>query len=186
MTGTLTAKQRIFINEYLKDMNATRAYMVAYPHIKSEKSGASAASRMLRNVKVKSEIEKRMRARERRLEVKQDDVLRELIAMAFSDITDYTNIVTHTEKDPVTGKRKREQSLEITDTADLTKMQKKAISCIKNGKYGIEVRLEDKLKAIELLGRYMGMWKDKVEISDLTEQKNTLDDILRQMRGDDE
>lgn len=52
----LTEKQKIFVDEYLIDMNATRAYKIAYPHVKSEGSAMSAASRLLRNVKVKAYI----------------------------------------------------------------------------------------------------------------------------------
>ena len=57
----LTEKQKRFVNEYLVDLNATRAYKVAYPSYKKEETINAAASRMLRNVKVKEYIDKRMR-----------------------------------------------------------------------------------------------------------------------------
>ena len=50
-------------------------------------------------------------------------------------------------------------------------------------KFGIELKLNDKEKALELLGRHLGMFKDKLEVSGLDEEKNKLDDILQQMRG---
>ena len=71
----------------------------------------------------------------------------------------------------------------LTDTADLTESQIKAIAGIKEGKFGIELKLNDKEKALELLGRHLGMFKDKLEVSGLDEEKNKLDDILQQMRG---
>ena len=71
----------------------------------------------------------------------------------------------------------------MTDTADLTESQIKAIAGIKEGKFGIELKLNDKEKALELLGRHLGMFKDKLEVSGLDEEKNKLDDILQQMRG---
>lgn len=71
----------------------------------------------------------------------------------------------------------------LTDTADLTESQTKAIAGIKEGKFGIELKLNDKEKALELLGRHLGMFKDKLEVSGLDEEKNKLDDILQQMRG---
>ena len=43
---------------------------------------------------------------------------------------------------------------------------------------------KDKLKAAELLGKRYGLFKDKVEVSGLDEEKSKLDDILNQMRGD--
>ena len=50
----------------------------------------------------------------------------------------------------------------------------------------VEIRLKpsDKLKALELLGRHLGMFRDRVEVSGIDEEKKKLDDILRQMRGD--
>lgn len=48
----MTKKQKIFADEYLIDLNATRAYRVAYPSVKKDETAAAAAARMLRNVKV--------------------------------------------------------------------------------------------------------------------------------------
>ena len=45
---------------------------------------------------------------------------------------------------------------------------------------------KDKLKAAELLGKRYGMWKDKVEVSGIDDEKSKLDNILNQMRGGDE
>ena len=72
----------------------------------------------------------------------------------------------------------------VKDTASLSDTQIKALSGIKESRGGIEVKLNDKLKALELLGRHLGMFKDKVEVSGIDEEKKKLDDILRQMRGD--
>ena len=47
----MTEKQKIFADEYLIDLNATRAYRVAYPSVKKDETAAAAAARMLRNVK---------------------------------------------------------------------------------------------------------------------------------------
>lgn len=49
----MTEKQKIFADEYLIDLNATRAYKVAYPRVKNDKVAAAAAARLLRNVNVK-------------------------------------------------------------------------------------------------------------------------------------
>lgn len=60
MKGNLTEKQQIFADEYLKDLNGTRAYKVAYPNVKKDSVAAAAAARMLRNVKVKTYIEEQL------------------------------------------------------------------------------------------------------------------------------
>ena len=72
----------------------------------------------------------------------------------------------------------------IKDTAGLSENQIKAIAGIKQGKFGIEVKLNDKEKALELLGRHLGMFKDRVEVSGLEEEKTKLSDLIEQMRGD--
>lgn len=57
----MTEKQKIFADEYLIDLNATRAYKVAYPNVKKDETASAAGSRMLGNVKVKSYIGEQLR-----------------------------------------------------------------------------------------------------------------------------
>ena len=162
----MTEKQKIFADEYLIDLNATRAYKVAYPRVKNDEVAAAAAARLLRNVKVAAYISERMQERQKRTEVTQDRVIEELAVIAFAKATDFAQIVNG--------------NVVLTDTADLTESQIRAIAGIKEGKFGIELKLNDKEKA---LGRHLGMFKDKLEVSGLDEEKNKLDDILQQMRG---
>lgn len=56
----LTEKQKIFVNEYLVDLNATRAYKVAYPNVKKDDTAAVNGNRLLRNAKVKEYLNERM------------------------------------------------------------------------------------------------------------------------------
>lgn len=167
----LTEKQKLFANEYLIDLNATRAYKAAYPRIKSDDVAAQAGSRMLRNVKVAEYIQKRIDERQKRTEITQDMVIKELAAIAFAKATDYASV--------------RNGNVEIRDTDELTEEQIKAIAGIKEGKFGIEVKLNDKEKALELIGRHLGMFKDKVEVSGLESEKTKLDDLISQFRGGD-
>jgi phage terminase small subunit len=81
----LTAKQKIFVDEYLVDLNATRAYKVAYPDCKKEETVNAAASRLLRNVKVDAYIKQRMQERENRTEITQDMVLQRWWDIATAD-----------------------------------------------------------------------------------------------------
>lgn len=166
----MTEKQKIFADEYLIDLNATRAYRKAYPSVKKDETAAQAGSRMLRNVKVAEYIAERMQARQERTEITQDRVLEELAAIAFARATDYAEV--------------KDDQVFIKDTAGLSENQIKAIAGIKQGKFGIEVKLNDKEKALELLGRHLGMFKDRVEVSGLEEEKTKLSDLIDQMRGD--
>ena len=63
--------------------------------------------------------------------------------------------------------------------------QKKAIAGIKEGKHGIEISFHSKSQALEQLGRHLGLFKDKIEVSGaLNTAQNGLDNILKQLRGD--
>ena len=165
----MTEKQKIFADEYLIDLNATRAYRVAYPSVKKEEAAAVNGSKLLRNTKVAAYIQERMQERQKRTEITQDRVLQELAAIAFAKATDYAEI--------------KNECVRIKDTDTLDEQQIRAIAGIKEGKYGIELKLNDKEKALELLGRHLGMFKDKLEVSGLEEEKKKLGDILEQLRG---
>lgn len=52
----LTKAQQIFADEYLKDLNGTRAYKVAYPRVKKDTVAATNAGRLLRNAEVASYV----------------------------------------------------------------------------------------------------------------------------------
>ena len=88
----MTEKQKIFADEYLIDLNATRAYKVAYPSAKKDETAMANGSRMLRNAKVAEYIAERMQERQERTEVTQDRVIAELAAIAFAKATDYVSI----------------------------------------------------------------------------------------------
>ena len=172
----MTDKQIIFANEYLIDLNGTRAYKDAYPHVKNDNTAAAAATRLMNNPEVKDYIDKRIKDRLERIEVTQDDVIQELAAIAFANGSDYAKVVTKpvmiqtSEGDYVPaldseGNQMYYQAVEIEETEELTKRQIKAISGIKQGKNGIELTTYDKVKALELLGKHLGIFKDKVEVS---------------------
>lgn len=190
----LTKSRKRFADEYLVDLNGTRAYKVAYPNVKNDETAAAAAARLLRDVNVQEYIGNRMNDRQKRTEITQDMVVRELAAIAFSNASDYAKVI---EKQAVyTAKNGRRipledengnpimiNDVELTLTDNLSTEQKKALSGIKHGKYGIEVASCDKVRALELLGRHLGMFKDKVEVSGMQEEMSKLDDLLKQVGG---
>lgn len=57
----LTLKQRKFADEYIISGNATESYKRAYPSVKKDSTANTNASRMLRNAKVKSYIDERLK-----------------------------------------------------------------------------------------------------------------------------
>lgn len=164
----LTPKQKIFADEYLVDLNATRAYKAAYPAVKNDETAAAAASRLLRNVNVAEYIKERMADRQKRTEITQDWVLRELYKIASANGSDFAQVVTrpiiHNNTyvlDPDTGAIRMETVVQLTPTDALPDDKRAAISAIKEGKFGISVETYDKVKALELIGRHLGMFADK-------------------------
>ena len=163
----MTEKQKIFADEYLIDLNATRAYRVAYPSVKKDEVAAVNGSKLLRNTKVQEYISERMQERQQRTEVTQDMVVKELAALAFSRATDYVEIRSNGVCSTVV----------IKPTTDLLDQQIRAIAGIKEGANGIEIKLNDKEKALELLGRHLGMWNDKIKVDGEVTTNNPFEEL---------
>ena len=168
----LTDKQKLFADEYLIDLNATRAYKAVYKSCKKDETARVNGSKLLTNTNVAEYINQRMKDREKRTEITQDKVLSELAAIAFAKGSDFAKVVEEPiilhgcyVMDPDTGKIRTEDVVRITPTDKLPEDKQKAISGIKQGKYGIEISTCDKVRALELLGRHLGMFKDKVEVT---------------------
>ncbi len=74
-------------------------------------------------------------------------IMAEIAAIAFSDFTKYVSV----EDVPGEG-----QILTVTDSKCLSRDCKRAVCSVKAGTKGIEVKLYDKLRALELLGKAYG------------------------------
>lgn len=168
----MTARQQRFCDEYLIDLNATQAAIRAGY---AEKRASEQAYQLLQKTTVQEYIQKRKADRVQRTEITQDMVLRELANIAFSNAADYAAVVEkevmvegdNGEAIPVRdrdGKPVTYRTVEPVLTSDLTEDQKRALSVIKKGRDGFEVKPYDKVKALELLGKHLGMWTDKVEV----------------------
>ncbi|MFB1482259.1 terminase small subunit [Corallococcus sp. RDP092CA] len=148
----LTAKQERFVQEYLLDLNATRAARAAGY---SERTAESQGSRMLRNVKVLEAVAAAQTARAERVEVKADDVLRELLLIARTDIGDAfspTGALLPLKEMPAHLRR----AISSIEVEQLT-VEGEAIGTV------AKVKLWDKPKSLELLGKHLRLFVDKVE-----------------------
>lgn len=152
----MTDAQKRFCDEYLIDLNATRAYKVAYSRCKKDETANVNGSKLLRNTKVQEYISERMKKREKRTEITQDMVIKELAKIAFLDIRKlYT------------------ENGQLKNIADIDSETVGAISSLETLEeydgYGDnrekigdtqKVKLLDKTKALELLGKHLGMFSD--------------------------
>ena len=97
-------------------------------------------------------------------------ILRELSAAAFSDYTDFVSVETLPDGT---------QALTVTDTAILRPRARRAVAAIKTGTKGIEIKLYDKIKALELMGRSIGMFTDK----DSDSEKELMERLSTMLEG---
>ena len=156
----MTPKQKLFAEEYLKDLNATQsAIRAGY----SKKTAYAIGQENLKKPEIQKEIQKLMNKRSKINEITADNVLKELAYIAFADSTDYAKIKHKTVVNDVTGEKEEVTYVEFTDTDDLSEEQKKAISTIKYTRNGIAVETHNKLKALELLGKHLGMFEEQQE-----------------------
>jgi phage terminase small subunit len=164
----LTENQKRFVDEYLIDLNATRAYKAAYKNVKKDETAAVNGSRLLRNAKVKKYLDERMKEREKRTEITQDMVLKELAKIGFEDIKDYLEYRTVkmvVEYDPETEEPiiDYRQIIDVIDSKDVDTSVIQEVSIGKDGTF--KFKLYDKQKALVDIGKHLGMFTDKMEVT---------------------
>lgn len=148
----LTEKQRRFVDEYLIDLNATQAAIRAGYSVKTaDKQGWQ----LLEKTRVAEAISEKMAERSRRTGVNQDRVVMELAKIAFVNAADVIDSDDATIKAGATA----------DDTAAIQSVKVKVIPTKEGEGVEREIRLNDKLKALELLGKHLGMWNDKLDVN---------------------
>jgi phage terminase small subunit len=166
MTGKkqnlLNPKQLRFVKEYCVDLNGTQAAIRAGF---SKKTAQEQSSRLLSKVIIQEEIKKEQSKIEGRIEITQDKVAQEMARVAFADMADFVKIDESgmIQANPldtllpgqsrVIRKVKEHRTIKSDEGEDT----------ILNATY--EFELHDKMKGLEQLGRHLGMFKDKMEVS---------------------
>ena len=168
----LTEKQTRFVEEYLIDLNATQAAIRAGY---SPNTAKDIGCENLAKPNIRACIDKEIAERSKRTGINQDRVIRELARLAFVNANDVIDMEEATLKDGATE----------ADTAAIASVKVKTIPTKEGEGIEREIKLTDKLKALELLGKHLGMFKDKVEIDATVKSTAKLDSILSQL-GDEE
>ena len=149
----LSEKQKRFCNEYLIDLNATQAAIRAGY---SKKTACSIGHENLYKPDIQKYIQERQKALQQKTEITQERILKEFASIAFSDIRKfYENGVLKSINDIDDEAAAALASVRVFEERD------------KRGNLlGIskELKTYDKIKALENLGRHLGMFKDKLEI----------------------
>lgn len=163
----LTGKQQLFVAEYLVDLNATQAAVRAgYSGMTARKIATENLSKPV----IKAAIAAAMAARIHRIEVTADKVVQEIALVGFAD---YSDFVTIDESGMVTAipleKLAEGKSRIIKKVKDKRVIRStKGTESNPDGDQILDATFEfelcDKMKALELLARHMGLLNDKTEV----------------------
>ena len=161
----LTPKQQAFISEYLVDMNASAsAIRAGYAPKNADKIGYELLGKTL----VKEALQKAMEDRAKRTGITADRVLAEYAKIAFTDIKDFVSFGTvkvqeDTDEEtgePIYGYR---QIVEAKPSAEVDGTMIQEVSISPKGVFAF--KLHDKQKALDMIGKHLGMFTDKLEIN---------------------
>lgn len=190
----LTNKQEAFVQELIKGKSQREAHRIAYPRSVNWKDETvdQTACRLLKNPKVLARFNE---LKGRLIKEAEDECifdakmwLTEVVAIVSVDVTDIARVETRERKRQVWDDDLQEyvmcdetnqmdQFVLVKDTDELTIAQRKAIKSIKQGKYGVEIELYPKDKSLEMLGKHLKMFTDKVEVKDVTERVNPIKEL---------
>lgn len=159
----LTERRKRFVEEYLKDFDAAKAAVRAGYSSKSQKGPEVEGFRLLSDVRVQALLRERMAQQAANTDFTPEDCLRELAWVARADLR-----AMYDEHGRL--KRPEEWPEELARAVAGMDVVVRASTGAGDGDEGelIEVRKIkrwDKLKAIDMLMRYHGMFKDKMELT---------------------
>lgn len=155
----LTDQQKVFCEEYVKDLNGTQAALRAKY---SSKGAEVRASELLRISKIKQYVQVLMDARSKRTQIDADRILQELARIGFSDIRTIfdDNGQIKEPKDWPDDIARCVASVEVLEEFEGTGKDRTWIG------YTKKVKFWSKEKCLELMGKHKKLFTDVVEIHD--------------------
>ena len=151
----LTEKQRLFCIYYIKCFNATKAAMKAGY---SKDSAGKIGYQLLGKTRIKTEIDRLKKNKLNRAMLSEDDIFQKYIDIAFADITDYLEFNSKEVQGEYGTYTKNTISLKDSDEVDGS-----LISEISEGRDGIKIKLQDKMKALQWLSDRMDLLSTQVK-----------------------
>jgi len=156
----LNAQQEQFCQEYIIDRNQTQAYIRAG----YSKDGARhAASLLLTNVNVRARVNQLIKEQVDKIKISATFIIREILNAATIDIADAYDdngklLPINEMPEPL---RKSITSIETDELFEGTGNQREHIGTTK------KIKIQDRAKSLELLGKHLKMFTDVVEIPGL-------------------
>lgn len=169
----LNEMQELFCREYLKDFNGSEAAKRAGY---SAKTARTIASQLLTKLDIQQRIAEQANAHIAKVEDGVDKIIQELYLIALSDIGDFVDwdnsstVVQEEQYDPETGEpieeKRKPWGIRLRTKKEMGS-KTRAISEISEAESMFDikrkVKMWDKLKAIELLGKYHGIFKETID-----------------------
>jgi len=152
----LNDRQALFVKEYLVDLNATQAAIRAGY---SKKTAGQQGERLLKNVEIAKAIQQGMAEREKKVAVDAEYVVNKLHEIAEMDVLDIMN--DDMSFKPISQWPKVwRQYLSGIDISELITGVGDEVSL----RILKKIKWPDKVKNLELLGRHLGIFNDKLNV----------------------
>ncbi len=172
----LPAKQQRFVEEYLVDLNATKAYERAGYKCNGPYGAKSNSSRLMANDAVAQEITRLKKIRSKRVEANADWVLKRLLKEADADLADLITedgSVKDVKDMPMEWRRGLIAGIDVKEIDGVGKITR--------------LKLSERIRRIELIGKHIdvGAFEEKsrlgVDLHGATRQD--VEDRLRAVLG---
>lgn len=158
----LTDMQKMFCIYYIKYFNATKAAKKAGY---SKKYASEIGYQLLQKTTVQDEIKRLKAEKFRGAFLEEGDLLQKYIDIAFADMTDFIEFGKREVpiKDSTGRPRLNYEGKEMTQTVNYINFKNDyevdgtIISEVSQGKDGIKVKLQDKMKALDFLAKHIGL-----------------------------
>lgn len=157
--AALTPRQERFVEEYLRDLNATQA---AIRSGYSARTANEQGARLLANASVAEAVARAKADRSARLGLTQDRVLQELAAVAFARMPDFAewgddSQISLKPSDGLTDDQAAAVA-QVTETEKFIKSVDRGEQLMSRER---SIKLHDKLAALKLLGQHIGMFAER-------------------------
>ena len=145
----LTPEQQMFCIYYSRTFNATQSYLNAFGC--SYETAMVNGCLLLRNTKVRAEIERLKEIKRQQIVAGADDIVELQMRIAFADIGNY---VSFGQKEVTDIETDETYMISVVDLKESKNTDTQLIQEVKRGKDGVSMKLADKQKAIDWLSKY--------------------------------
>lgn len=173
MSELKNKRHEAFCHEYVKELNATKAYKAVYTTVNDDTARANSA-KLLTNTNIVCRVKELTDARNQRTDSDADAFIEQLKYMSMFDPTEVLNWdgfmlnVKNFDEIPVEARR---MITSVKERKEFTE----------DGTYigaSLDIKFASKEKVMEMFGRHLGTFNDKLQISN-----KTIEDIVREAKG---